>query len=85
MFSLCFKGQCHSAVLQAVQDMDLSQVLPLGRQHSLFNSLEVVLKNLGHLISQNLPEILQILLCMTATVSHILQQREKVKAAAYLS
>ncbi|XP_026548510.1 small subunit processome component 20 homolog [Notechis scutatus] len=72
-------GHCHSAVLQAVQDLDLSQVLPLGRQHSLFNSLEVVLKNLGHLISQNLPEILQILLCMTATVSHILQQREKIQ------
>ncbi|XP_039210035.1 small subunit processome component 20 homolog [Crotalus tigris] len=72
-------GHCHSAVLQAMQDLDLSQVLPLGRQHSLFNSLEVVLKNMGHLISQNLPEILQILLCMTATVSHILQQREKIQ------
>ncbi|XP_032077159.1 small subunit processome component 20 homolog [Thamnophis elegans] len=72
-------GHCHSAVLQAVQDLDLTQVLPLGRQHSLFNSLEIVLKNLGHLISQNLPEILQILLCMTATVSHILQEREKIQ------
>ncbi|XP_063164718.1 small subunit processome component 20 homolog [Candoia aspera] len=72
-------GHCHAAVLQAIQDLDLSRVLPLGRQHSLFNGLEVVLKNIGHLISQNLPEILQILLCMTATVSHILQQREKIQ------
>ncbi|XP_042326453.1 small subunit processome component 20 homolog isoform X2 [Sceloporus undulatus] len=73
------KGHCHSAVVQAVEELDLSQVLPLGRQHSLFNSLEVVLKNMGHLINQYLPEILQILLCMTATVSHILQQREKIQ------
>ncbi|XP_060633217.2 small subunit processome component 20 homolog [Anolis sagrei] len=73
------KGLCHSAVLQAMEDLDLSQALPLGRQHSLFNSLEVVLKNMGHLISQYLPEILQILLCMSATVSHILQQREKIQ------
>ncbi|KAJ6656317.1 hypothetical protein lerEdw1_003820 [Lerista edwardsae] len=72
-------GQCHSAVLQAMEELDLSRVLPLGRQHSLFNSLEVVLKNMGHLISKYLPEILQILLCMTASVSHILQQREKIQ------
>ncbi|XP_062989767.1 small subunit processome component 20 homolog [Elgaria multicarinata webbii] len=72
-------GHCHSAVLQAMEELDLSRVLPLGRQHSLFNSLEVVLKNMGHLITQYLPEILQILLCMMATVSHILQQREKIQ------
>ncbi|XP_072856319.2 small subunit processome component 20 homolog isoform X1 [Pogona vitticeps] len=72
-------GHCHSAVLQAVEELDLSRVLPLGRQHSLFNSLEIVLKSMGHLISKFLPEILQILLCMTATVSHILQQREKIQ------
>ncbi|KAH0616783.1 hypothetical protein JD844_028173, partial [Phrynosoma platyrhinos] len=73
------KGHCHSAVVQAMEELDISQVLPLGRQHSLFNSLEVVLKNMGHLINQYLPEILQILLCMTAAVSHILQQREKIQ------
>ncbi|XP_074867355.1 small subunit processome component 20 homolog [Carettochelys insculpta] len=72
-------GPCQVAVLQTISQLDLSKVLPLGRQHSLFNSLEVVLKNMGHLISQYLPEILQILLCMTATVSHILQQREKIQ------
>lgn len=62
-----------------MSELDLSKVLPLGRQHSLFNGLEVVLKNMGHLIQQYLPEILQILLCMTAVVSCILQQREKVQ------
>lgn len=72
-------GECHSAVLQAVEDLDLSKVLPVGRQHGILNSLEVVLKNVSHLISAYLPKILQILLCMTATVSHILDQREKVR------
>ncbi|XP_029455579.1 small subunit processome component 20 homolog [Rhinatrema bivittatum] len=72
-------GDCQSAVLRALEGLDLSKVLPLGRQHSLFNSFEVVLKNLGHLIVQYLPEILRIILCMTATVSHILQQREKIQ------
>ncbi|XP_043821455.1 small subunit processome component 20 homolog [Dromiciops gliroides] len=72
-------GPCHSAVLRAVEDLDLSRVIPLGRQHGVFNSLELVLKNIGHLVSPYLAEILQILLCMTATVSHALQQREKVQ------
>ncbi|KFP79677.1 Small subunit processome component 20, partial [Acanthisitta chloris] len=72
-------GPCQTAVLQSMSELDLAKVLPLGRQHSLFNSLEVVLKNMGHLIQQYLPEILQILLCMTAVVSCILQQREKIQ------
>ncbi|XP_028638934.1 small subunit processome component 20 homolog [Grammomys surdaster] len=72
-------GDCCSAVIQAVEDLDVSKVLPLGRQHGVLNSLEVVLKNISHLISAYLPKILQILLCMTATVSHILNQREKIQ------
>ncbi|XP_075407217.1 small subunit processome component 20 homolog [Tenrec ecaudatus] len=72
-------GECHSAVIQAVEDLDLSKVLPLGRQHGILNSLEIVLKNISHLISAYLPKILQILLCMTATVSHILDQREQIQ------
>uniref|UniRef100_A0A8C5L0M4 UTP20 small subunit processome component n=1 Tax=Jaculus jaculus TaxID=51337 RepID=A0A8C5L0M4_JACJA len=71
-------GECHSAVLQAVEALDLSKVLPLGRQHGILNSLEIVLKNISHLISAYLPKILQILLCMTATVSCILDHREKI-------
>uniref|UniRef100_A0A663MTT8 UTP20 small subunit processome component n=1 Tax=Athene cunicularia TaxID=194338 RepID=A0A663MTT8_ATHCN len=72
-------GPCQTAVLRSMSELDLAKVLPLGRQHSLFNSLEVVLKNMGHLIHRYLPEILQILLCMTAVVSCILQQREKIQ------
>ncbi|KAJ1163535.1 hypothetical protein NDU88_003993 [Pleurodeles waltl] len=73
------KGHCCAAVLKAVEEADLSKTLPLGRQHSLFNSFEAILKNLGHLISQYLPEFLQILLCMVASVSHLLDQREKIQ------
>uniref|UniRef100_A0A8B9NWC6 UTP20 small subunit processome component n=1 Tax=Apteryx owenii TaxID=8824 RepID=A0A8B9NWC6_APTOW len=72
-------GPCQTAVLQSMAELDLAKVLPLGRQHNLFNGLEVVLKNMGHLVSQYLPEILQILLCMTGVISCILQQREKVQ------
>ncbi|XP_008062889.1 small subunit processome component 20 homolog [Carlito syrichta] len=72
-------GECHSAVIQAVENLDLSKVLPLGRQHGILNSLGIVLKNISHLISAYLPKILQILLCMTATISHILDQREKIQ------
>uniref|UniRef100_A0A8C4VGI6 UTP20 small subunit processome component n=1 Tax=Gopherus evgoodei TaxID=1825980 RepID=A0A8C4VGI6_9SAUR len=72
-------GPCGVAVLKTISELDLCKVLPLGRQHSLFNSFEVVLKNVGYLITQYLPEILQILLCMTAAVSHILEQREKIQ------
>uniref|UniRef100_A0A8C6R1C0 UTP20 small subunit processome component n=1 Tax=Nannospalax galili TaxID=1026970 RepID=A0A8C6R1C0_NANGA len=72
-------GECHTAVIQAAEDLDLSRVLPVGRQHGILNSLEIVLKNISHLISAYLPKILQILLCMTATISCILDQREKIQ------
>nr|DBA30965.1 TPA: hypothetical protein GDO54_006886 [Pyxicephalus adspersus] len=72
-------GGCLAAVQQSVEQVDLSKVLPLGRQHAILNSLEVVLKNLGHLISPYLPEMLQILLCIAATVSQILEQKEKIQ------
>ncbi|XP_040263163.1 small subunit processome component 20 homolog [Bufo bufo] len=72
-------GSCLALVQQSVEQVDLSKVLPLGRQHSLLNSLEVVLKNLGHLISPFLPEMLQILLCFTASVSRVLEQKEKIQ------
>lgn len=72
-------GDCCSAVIRAVEDLDVSKVLPVGRQHGVLNSLEIVLKNISHLISAYLPKILQILLCMTAAISHILDQREKIQ------
>ncbi|CAH2277583.1 small subunit processome component 20 homolog [Pelobates cultripes] len=72
------EGPCLASVMQSIESLDLSKMLPLGRQHGLFNSFEVVLKNLGHLISPYLPEILRIILCLTAPVSYALQQREKI-------
>ncbi|XP_078273235.1 small subunit processome component 20 homolog isoform X2 [Rhinoraja longicauda] len=73
------QGSCLDAVLESVKTLDLSKVLPLGRQHGLLNSIEVVMKKLGHLIHHYLPELLQILLCLTATVSHMLQLRDQIK------
>ncbi|KAG8539047.1 hypothetical protein GDO81_021552, partial [Engystomops pustulosus] len=72
-------GSCLAMVQQSVEQLDLSKVLPLGRQHNIYNSLEVALKNLGHLVLSYLPKILQILLCMTASVTQALEQRSKVK------
>ncbi|MBN3303699.1 UTP20 protein, partial [Amia calva] len=72
------QGSCFAAVQQAMEETDLTGVLPLGRQHGLLNSIEVVIKKLGHLIHQYLPKILQMLLCVTGSVSVILEQREKI-------
>ncbi|XP_066447495.1 small subunit processome component 20 homolog [Eleutherodactylus coqui] len=72
-------GSCLAVVRRSVEQVDLAKILPLGRQHSLLNSVEFVLKNLGYLISPYLPEMLQILLCLTATVSHILSQKDKIQ------
>ncbi|XP_064199288.1 small subunit processome component 20 homolog [Anguilla rostrata] len=73
-------GTCVEAVQRAVEQTDLSAVLPLGRQHSLFNLVDVVIQKLGHLIHQYLPKVLQILLCVTASVCTILDQRDQLKA-----
>ncbi|XP_041072044.1 small subunit processome component 20 homolog isoform X2 [Carcharodon carcharias] len=73
------EGSCLCAVLQSVKALDMSKVLPLGRQHSLLNGVEVVIKKLGHLIQDYLPKLLQIVLCMTASVSQILQLRDQIQ------
>lgn len=73
------QGVCVEAVERAVLQTDPGAVLPLGRQHSLLNVVEVLLDKLGHLLDTHLPKLLQILLCLTATVSHVLEQRDQLK------
>ncbi|XP_051886024.1 small subunit processome component 20 homolog isoform X2 [Pristis pectinata] len=73
------EGSCLSAVLQSMKTVDISRVLPLGRQHGLLNNIEVVMRKLGHLIDDYLPELLQILLCVTTSVSQMLQLRDQIK------
>ncbi|XP_041637012.1 small subunit processome component 20 homolog [Cheilinus undulatus] len=74
------QGPCLAAVERAIADTDLGAVLPLGRQHSLLNIINVVIQKLGHLIHIYLPKVLQILLCVTASVSTILDQRDQLRA-----
>uniref|UniRef100_A0A6Q2ZBS3 UTP20 small subunit processome component n=1 Tax=Esox lucius TaxID=8010 RepID=A0A6Q2ZBS3_ESOLU len=76
---VCHHGQgpCLAAVEKAIAETDSSAVLPLGRQHSLLNIVNTVISKLGHLIQTQLPKLLQILLCVTASVSTILNQREQ--------
>uniref|UniRef100_A0A4W5L4R2 UTP20 small subunit processome component n=1 Tax=Hucho hucho TaxID=62062 RepID=A0A4W5L4R2_9TELE len=79
---VCHHGQglCLAAVERAIAETDSSAVLPLGRQHSLLNIVNTVISKLGHLIHTHLPKVLQIVLCVTASVSTILNQREQLKA-----
>lgn len=63
---------------RAVAETDFGAVLPLGRQHSLLNIITVVIHKLGHLIDIYLPKVLQILLCVTASVSKLLDHRDQV-------
>ncbi|XP_038143159.1 small subunit processome component 20 homolog [Cyprinodon tularosa] len=74
------QGSCLGAVEKAVADTNLAAVLPLGRQHSLLNIIHVVLDKLGHLIQAYLPKVLQILLCVNASVGTILDQRDQLRA-----
>uniref|UniRef100_A0A3P9K9E8 UTP20 small subunit processome component n=1 Tax=Oryzias latipes TaxID=8090 RepID=A0A3P9K9E8_ORYLA len=70
---------CLEAVQRAASDADPAAVLPLGRQHSLLNVLDVVIHKLGHLIHAHLPKVLQVLLCVTASVSAVLDNREQLR------
>lgn len=77
-------GSCLEAVQRAASDADPAAVLPLGRQHSLLNVLDVVIHKLGHLIHAHLPKVLQVLLCVTASVSAVLDNREQVTCPSAL-
>ncbi|XP_047194452.1 small subunit processome component 20 homolog isoform X2 [Hippoglossus stenolepis] len=74
------QGSCLEAVERAVAQTDMSAILPLGRQHSLLNIINVVIQKLGHLINIYLPKLLQILLCVTASVSNVLDKRDQLRA-----
>lgn len=63
---------------RAVAETDVGAILPLGRQHSLLNIIDVVIQKLGHLIHMYLPKVLQIMLCVTASVSTALDKRDQV-------
>lgn len=78
MNNLLLAGACLAAVDRAIGETNPSAVLPLGRQHSLLNTIELLIKKLGHLIQIYLPKVLQILLCITASVSFVLDHREQV-------
>ncbi|XP_031438174.1 small subunit processome component 20 homolog isoform X1 [Clupea harengus] len=73
------QGDCAEAVKRVIQQTDLGAVLPVGRQHSLLNVMEVLLDKLGHLLDTHLPKLLQILLCVSAGVSRLLEHREQLK------
>ncbi|XP_044041482.1 small subunit processome component 20 homolog isoform X2 [Siniperca chuatsi] len=73
------QGSCLAAVEKAVAETDVGAVLPLGRQHSLLNIINVVIQKLGHLIHIYLPKVLQILLCVTASVSTVLDNRDQLR------
>ncbi|KAI5094075.1 small subunit processome component 20-like [Silurus meridionalis] len=73
------QGTCLGAVERAMAETDSSSVLPLGRQHALLNIIDVVLHKLGHLLQNYLPKLLQILLCITASVALLLEHREQLK------
>ncbi|XP_056878552.1 small subunit processome component 20 homolog [Takifugu flavidus] len=73
------QGSCLAAVDKAVAETDAGSVLPLGRQHSLLNIINVVIHKLGHLIHNYLPKVLQILLCVTASVSTLLDRRDQLR------
>ncbi|TRY84423.1 hypothetical protein DNTS_032451, partial [Danionella cerebrum] len=73
------EGLCLAAVERAVAQTNLSAVIPLGRLHSLLNMIEMLLSKLGHLISIYLPKVLQILLCIMASVTFIQDHKEQLK------
>lgn len=64
---------------RAVAETDPSAALPVGRLHSLLNIIKIIIHKLGHLIHIYLSKVLQILLCITASVSFLLDHREQVK------
>ncbi|KAM7378035.1 hypothetical protein PAMA_013096 [Pampus argenteus] len=74
------QGSCLAAVERAVAETNVGAVLPVGRQHSLLNIIHVVIQKLGHLIRIYLPKVLQILLCVTASVSTLLDSRDQLRA-----
>lgn len=78
VFFFLSADSCLVAVEKAVTGTDPGSILPLGRQHSLLNIINIVIHKLGHLIHSYLPKVLQILLCVTATVSTLLDKRDQV-------
>ncbi|KFM72555.1 Small subunit processome component 20-like protein, partial [Stegodyphus mimosarum] len=79
---LPFKEQLSDDTLTAVkkvrESIDLSNVVPIRRQHSALNTLGLILQHLGNLIPELLYWLLKVLLIITATSVTLLEKREEV-------
>ncbi|KAK2893002.1 hypothetical protein Q8A67_012990 [Cirrhinus molitorella] len=74
------EGACLAAVERAVAETNMSAVLPLGRLHGVLNTIEMLIHQMGYYIHIHMPKVLQIVLCITASVSYILDHRNQLRS-----
>lgn len=65
-------------VNEVMKGVNLSKVVPVRKQISMLNTVDIVFKKLGHLLESYLPSLLHIVVCILAQCTVILQRREEV-------
>ncbi|XP_061192168.1 small subunit processome component 20 homolog [Saccostrea echinata] len=70
-------------VCKTEKEIDLSQVIPLRKMNGALNTVDMIVKKLGHLIEGYLPSLHCILLGLTATCVACLERREGISPGAH--
>ncbi|XP_078326712.1 small subunit processome component 20 homolog isoform X1 [Crassostrea virginica] len=69
-------------VCKTERELDLSKVIPLRKMTGALNTVDMIVKKLGHLIEGYLPSLESILLGLTATCGACLERREQLTPKA---
>ncbi|XP_074650347.1 small subunit processome component 20 homolog [Tubulanus polymorphus] len=75
-------GDVSTVISELVDNLDLEKMIPIRRQQSILSTMDVVFKKLGNLIDVYLPDMLRIVLCLTAITQAVLDRRVQVNPKA---
>ncbi|KAG8180889.1 hypothetical protein JTE90_018389 [Oedothorax gibbosus] len=79
-FKELMEDETHVAIMKIKNSTDLSNIVPVRKQHSALNTLGLIFQHLGNLVPELLPYLLKVLLIIAATSTTILEKDKENKA-----
>ena len=73
-----FADNLLTKVKEVMSDVDLSCIIPVRKQLSMLNTVNIVFQKLSHVLDSYLPTLFHIIVILLAQCAAILQRREEV-------
>ncbi|KAJ8314703.1 hypothetical protein KUTeg_006853 [Tegillarca granosa] len=72
----------YSMVIEVMNSLNLAEVFPLRRMSGALNTVDMIVKKLGHLLEDYLPNLFKIILGLLATIATCLERRKEITQTA---